>query len=85
MQAALHLRDDVDRLYVKRKERERGLVITGDSVDESMQRLEDYREIRGGRLITAIRNNTDKTTTNRKEINRKQNWEKNNFFDVLSA
>ena len=44
MHKALHPRDDIDRLYVSRKEGGRGLVSTGDSVDASIQRLEDYIE-----------------------------------------
>ena len=44
MHKALHPRDDVDRLYVTRKEGGRGLVSIEDSVDASIQRLEDYIE-----------------------------------------
>ena len=42
MHKALHPRDDVDRLYVSRKEEGRGLASIEDSVDASIQRLEDY-------------------------------------------
>ena len=42
MHKALYPRDDVDRLYVSRKEE--GLAITEDSVDASIQQLEDYIE-----------------------------------------
>ena len=42
MHKALHPRDDVDRLYVYRKEGGRGLTSIEDSVDASIQRLEDY-------------------------------------------
>ena len=41
MHKALHPRDDVDRLYVSRKGG-RGLVSIEDSIDASIQRLEDY-------------------------------------------
>ena len=41
MHKALHLRDDVDRLYVPRKEGGRGLASIEESVDTSIQRLED--------------------------------------------
>ena len=41
MHKALHPRDDVDRLYVSRKEGGRGLASIEDSVDASIQRLED--------------------------------------------
>ena len=44
MHKALHPRDDVDRLYVLRKEGGRGLASIEDSVDTSIQRLEDYIE-----------------------------------------
>ena len=39
---ALDPRDDIDRLYVSRKERGRGLTNTEDSVNESIQWLKDY-------------------------------------------
>ena len=42
MHKALHPRDNVDRLHVSRKEGGRGLAIIEDSVDASIQRLEDY-------------------------------------------
>ena len=42
MHKALHPRDDVDRLYVSRKEGGWGLASIEDSVDASIQRLEDY-------------------------------------------
>ena len=42
MHKALHSRDDVDRLYVSRKEEGRGLPSVEDSVDTSIRRLEDY-------------------------------------------
>ena len=46
-----------------------------DSVDASIQRLEDYIGKHERGLITAIRNNTDNTIDNRKTITRKQKWE----------
>ena len=52
MHKALHLRDDVDRLYVPRKEGGRGLASIEDSVDTSIQRLEDYIEQHERGLIT---------------------------------
>ena len=62
MPKALHPRDDVDRLYVSRKE---GVVNIGDSVDTSIQRLEDYIRKYSGRLIIATGNNRDNTSTYR--------------------
>ena len=61
MHKALHPRDDVDRVYVSRKEGGRGLVSIKNSVDVSIQRLEDYREKHEGGLITATRNDTYNT------------------------
>ena len=75
MHKALYPRDDVDRLYVPRKERGRGLTSIEDSVDASIQWLEDYIEKHEGGLITAIRNNTDNTIDNRMTKTRKQKWE----------
>ena len=75
MHKALHPRDDVDGLYVSRKEGGRGLASIEDSVGASIQRLEDNIEKHKGGLITAIRNNTDNTIYNRMTITRKQKWE----------
>ena len=75
MHKALHPRDDVDRLYVSRKEGRRGLTSIEDNIDASIQRLEDYIQKYDGGLITAIRNNTDNTMDNRMTITRKQKWE----------
>ena len=69
----LHHRDDVDRLYVSRKEG--GLASIEDSVDASIQRLEDYIQKHEGGLITATRNDTKNTMNNRMTITRKQKWE----------
>ena len=75
MHMALHLWDDVDRLYVPRKEGGSGLTSIQDRVDISIQRLEDFIKKREGRLITATRNNTDNTNINKIKITRKQKWE----------
>ena len=75
MPKVLHPRDDVDRLYIPRKEGGRGLASIEDSVDTSIRRLEDYIEKHERRLITAIRYNTDNTMDDRMTITRKQNWE----------
>ena len=68
--------DDVDRLYVPRKERRRGLASSEDSVDASIQRLEDYIEKHERELITAIRNHTDNTIDDRTTTTWKQKWGK---------
>ena len=71
MHKVLHPRDDVDRLYVSRKEVGRGLASIEDSVDASIQRLEDYIEKYDRGLIAAMRNDTDNTMDNRMTITRK--------------
>ena len=80
MHKALHPRDDVDRLYVSRKEGGRRLASIEDSVDAWIQRLEDYIEKHEGGLIAAIRNDTDNTETNRMIITRKQKWEEKQLY-----
>ena len=74
MHKALHPRDNVDRLYVSRKEGGGGLASIEDTVDASIQRLEDYLEKDEGGLIIAIRNGTDNTIDERMTT-RKQKWE----------
>ena len=71
MHKALYPRDNVDRLYVSRKEGGRQHARIEDNVDTSIQ-LEDYIE-KGG-LFTAIRNDTDNTIDNRMTISKKQKW-----------
>ena len=80
MHKALHPRDDVDRLYVSRKEGGRGLASIEDSVDASIQQLEDYIQKHDGGLITATRNDTDNTMNNRMTITRKQKWERKQLY-----
>ena len=75
MPKALHPKDDVDRLYVSRKEGGRRLTSIEYSVDASIQRLEDYIQKHEGGLITATRNDTYNTMDNRMTITRKQKWE----------
>ena len=80
MHKALYLGDNVDRLYVSRKEGGRGLASIEDSADASIQRLKDYIEKHEGGLITAIKNDTDNTVTNRMIITRKQKWEEKQLY-----
>ena len=75
MHKDLHSRDDVDILYVWRKEGRGGFAGIEDSVDASIHRLEDYIQKHDERLIRAIRNDTDNTMDNRMTISRKQKWE----------
>ena len=77
----MHNRDDVDRLYVPRKEGGSGLASIENSVDTSIQRLELYIEKHKRGLITAIRNNTDNTIDKRMTINRKQKWEGKQLYE----
>ena len=72
MHKALYPRDDVDRLYVSRKDGGRGLDCIEDTVDASIQRLEDYIEKHERGLITTIRNDTDNTINERMTTSRKQ-------------
>ena len=74
MHKALHPRDDVDRLYVSRKEGGRGLASIEDTVDASIQQLEVYIEKYERGLITTIRIDTD-NTINERMTTRKQKWE----------
>ena len=76
MNKALHPRDEVDRLYVSRKEGGRGLARIEDSVDASLQWLEDNIKKHERGLITAIRNDTDNPIDYRMTTTRKQKWEK---------
>ena len=72
MHKALHPRDNIDRLYVLRKEERKGLASMEDSVDTSIQQLEDYIQKRGRRLITTTRNNTNDMRTSRTTVTRKK-------------
>ena len=82
MHKALHPIDDVDILYVCRKEGRRGLASIEVSVDASIQRLEDYIDKQEGRLITAIRNDTDNTIDDRMTTTRKQKWKKTTLWPL---
>ena len=80
MHKALHPRDNVDRLYASRKEGGRGLANIEDSVDASIQRLEDHIEKHERGQITAIRKDTNNTTDDRMTITRKQKWGKKQLY-----
>ena len=80
MHTVLHPRDNVDILYVSRKEWGRGLASIEDSVDSSIQPLEDCIEKHERGLITAIRNNIDIRTDNRMTRTRKQKWEEKQLY-----
>ena len=82
MHMALHPRDDVDRISASRKEGGRGITSSKDTVNTSIQRLEDCTEKRGGRLVIATRNNTWQHE-DRQNGNDQKNREKNKSMDVL--
>ena len=80
MDKALHPRYHVDRLYVSRKGGGRGLYSTEDSVDASIQRLEDCIEKHECGLMTATRNDTDNTIANIMTMTKKQKWEEKQLY-----
>ena len=80
MHKALHPRNDVERLYVSKRDGGRGLACMEDSVDASIRRCEDNIEKCGRRLITASRNNTNDTRTSGTTITRKQKWEQRQLY-----
>ena len=61
----------------KKKEGVRRRASVEDSVDASIQRLEDFRKKRGGILITATTHSSVNTGINRIEITRQQKWKEN--------
>ena len=77
---ALYPRDDVDRLYVSRKQGGRGLASIEDTVDASIQRLEDYIEKHERGQITTIRVDTDNTINERMATTRKRKWEEKQLY-----
>ena len=83
MHKALHPRDDVDRLYVSRKEGWRGLASIEDSVDALIQRLEDYIQKHEGGFIVATRHETENTMNNRMTITRKQKCEGKQLYGLF--
>ena len=68
----MHPRNNIDRLYVSRKEGGRGLAITDDRFDISIKHLEDYVKKNKERQIIATRNDTNNTRINRTTITRKE-------------
>ena len=83
MHKALHPRDDVDRLYVFRKEGGRGLTSIEESIDTSIHRLENYTQKHEGGLITSTRHETENTMNNRMRVTRKQKWEGKQLYGRL--
>ena len=54
-QKALHVRDDIERVYVSRKEGGRGHASIEESVDTSIGGVEDYIKKSKERLITVAK------------------------------
>ena len=85
MKKALHPRDDLEKIYVSRNERGRGLADIEDCVDASIRQLEDYIEKSKERLITATGKvqttsiNRTKTKIKNKKL---ENGAKNNYIDI---
>ena len=77
MHQALPPKDDVERLHVSRKEEESGLASIEDSVDASIQRLEDYTKedwLQPSKTILTRRRPTEW------QLTRKQKWEEKQFY-----
>ena len=79
---ALHPGDDVDRLYVSRKQGGRGLASIEDTVDASIQRLEDYIEKHERGLITTTRFDTNNTINERMTTTREKKWKKKTLWPL---
>ena len=77
-----HPTDDVDRLYVSRKEEGRGLSSIEDSTDALNQRLEDDMRWRGESLIAATQKKTGDTKINGTNIASKQKWEGEKWSNI---
>ena len=80
MHKALNPRDNIDRIYVQRNAVVRKVASIEDSVDASIQWLEDYTEKHNEGLITNIKNDTDNMMTNRMTITRKQKLEEKQLY-----
>ena len=88
MRKALHARDDIDRLYVSGKEGGRGLASIEDSINASIQWIEDYIQKCEERLITATRNDTehkDKQNNNNNNNNQKTKMERKTTLWMFQA
>ena len=71
-----------DYMY-QEKRKEEDLPAFKDSVDASIQRLEDNIEKHTVGLITATRNDIENTKTNRRQKLENKNGKKNNSMGVL--
>ena len=76
----LHPRDDVDRLYVSRKEGGKRLTNIEYCVGASIRVLEDYIKENKEEIITALSNSAVNIRINRKTITKKQKWEEKQLY-----
>ena len=83
MYKALRPRDDVERLSVSRKEGGGGFASIEETIDTSIQRLEDYMEKNEGPLITTFTNETDNMMDNKMTISRKQKLEEKQLYGLF--
>ena len=81
---ALYPREDVDKLHVSIKEEGRWFASIENSIDVSIQWLEDYIEKHERGLITATRNDNDNMKANKMIITKNKNGKKNKSMDVLN-
>ena len=79
MHSALYPRDDIDRVYVSRKGG-RGLAGIEDSVNASIQELEDYIKKKKEILITVTSNSIENIRTNKTTKTRKQKREEKQLY-----
>ena len=70
-------------IIIRRKQGRRGLACIEDTVDASIQWLEDYIEKHERGLITTIRVDTDNTVNERMTTTRKQKWEEKQLYGHL--
>ena len=81
---ALHSRDDVDRFYVSRKEKGRGIANIEDWVDVSLQGFKDYIKKSKKILITAASNSISNIRTKRTSTKTwKQKWEEKQLYEYF--
>ena len=79
MPKAIHLRDNIDWLYVLRKEGRRKLESIEDYVEETIQGLKEYTQKNFERLITTA-SKSNNNMINRKAKMRKQKWEEKQLY-----
>ena len=84
MHKTLHPRDDIDWLYLSRKEERRGLVSIEDYDDTFIRRVEDYIKKSKERQITAAQQQHCQYKDKIKQLRKLGNGKKNNCMDITS-